>query len=136
MIRRSNRLVELTEIAEVQHVRRSAFYTLAMFWKIVTVLVERLLSLSTVLAQDHFFSDSLSLHLTSQTHKVTMRMFMGAGSWITSPQLHAADLMTFWSSPLSEWPALRGHQHLVLEQMSDWIPFGDHPLKLERYRED
>ena len=116
--------------------RRSAFYTLAMFWKIVTVLVERLLSLSTVLAQDHFFSDSLSLHLTSQTHKVTMRMFMGAGSWTTSPQLHAADLMTFWSSPLSEWPALRGHQHLVLEQMNDWIPFGDHPLKLERYRED
>ena len=80
MIRRSNRLVELTEIAEVQHVRRSAFYTLAMFWKIVTVLVERLLSLSTVLAQDHFFSDSLSLHLTSQTHKVTMMMLLGVGS--------------------------------------------------------
>ena len=61
---------------------------------------------------------------------------MGAGSWITSPQLHAADLMTFWSSSLSEWPALLGHQDLSLEQMSDWIPFGDHPLKLERYRED
>jgi hypothetical protein len=39
--------------------------------------------LSTVLAQDHFFSDSSSLHLTIKTHKVTMRMSMGAGSWIT-----------------------------------------------------
>ena len=39
--------------------------------------------LSTVLAQDHFFSDSSSLHLTFKNHKVTMRMFTGAGSWIT-----------------------------------------------------
>ena len=136
MIRRSNRLVEFTEIAEVQHVQTSIFYTLAMFWKMVGVLLERLLCLSTVLAQDHFFSDSLSLHLTSQTHKVTMRMFMGAGSWTTSPQLQAADLMTLGSSPLSEWHALRGHKHPFLEQKTDWIPFGDHPLKLERYRED
>ena len=36
--------------------------------------------LSTVLAQDHFFSDSSSLHLTIKTHKVTMMMLIGAGS--------------------------------------------------------
>ena len=36
--------------------------------------------LSTVLAQDHFFSDFLSLHLTSKTHKVTMMMLLGVGS--------------------------------------------------------
>ena len=36
--------------------------------------------LSTVLAQDHFFSDFLSLHLTSKTHKVTMMMLVGVGS--------------------------------------------------------
>ena len=34
---------------------------------------------STVLAQDHFFSDFLSLHLTSKTHKVSMMMVLGCG---------------------------------------------------------
>ena len=34
------------------------------------------LSLSTVLAQDHFFSDFLSLHLTNKNHKEAMRMLM------------------------------------------------------------
>ena len=33
---------------------------------------------STVLAQDHFFSDFLSLHLTSKTHKVAMMMLVGS----------------------------------------------------------
>ena len=58
--------------------------------------------LSTVLAQDHFFSDFLSLHLTIKTHKVSMMMLMGVGSWICSSAL-AADLMTCWSSTLTEW---------------------------------
>ena len=35
--------------------------------------------LSTVLAQDHFFSDFLSLHLTTKTHKESMMMLSGAG---------------------------------------------------------
>ena len=58
--------------------------------------------LSTVLAQDHFFSDFLSLHLTIKTHKVSMMMLMGVGSWICS-SAPAADLMTRWSSTLTEW---------------------------------
>ena len=33
-----------------------------------------LLHLSTVLAQDHFFSDHLSLHLTSKIHDLSMMM--------------------------------------------------------------
>ena len=33
-------------------------------------------SLSTVLAQDHFFSDFLSLHMTIKNHTVTMMMSM------------------------------------------------------------
>ena len=51
--------------------------------------VERL---STVLAQDHFFSDFLSLHLTHKTHKVAMMMSVGVASKI-SPSALAADLM-------------------------------------------
>ena len=42
------------------------------------------LVLSTVLAQDHFFSDFLSLHLTNKTHKESMMMLVGVGSK-TSP---------------------------------------------------
>ena len=60
--------------------------------------------LSTVLAQDHFFSDFLSLHLTTKTHKESMMMLSGAGSKI-STSAHAADLMKRWSPPLSEWPS-------------------------------
>ena len=60
--------------------------------------------LSTVLAQDHFFSDFLSLHLTTKTHKESMMMLSGAGSK-TSTSAHAADLMKRWSPPLSEWPS-------------------------------
>ena len=37
-------------------------------------------AMSTVLAQGHFFSDSLSLHLTSKTHKVAMMMPMCVNS--------------------------------------------------------
>ena len=58
--------------------------------------------LSTVLAQDHFFSDFLSLHLTIQSHKDPMMMLLGVGSRI-SPSANAADLMNQWSPPLSEW---------------------------------
>ena len=60
--------------------------------------------LSTVLAQDHFFSDFLSLHLTTKTHKESMMMLSGAG-FKTSTSAHAADLMKRWSPPLSEWPS-------------------------------
>ena len=60
--------------------------------------------LSTVVAQDHFFSDFLSLHLTTKTHKESMMMLSGAGSK-TSTSAHAADLMKRWSPPLSEWPS-------------------------------
>ena len=35
--------------------------------------------LSTVLAQDHFFSDFLSLHLTVKIHKVVMMMSASVG---------------------------------------------------------
>ena len=49
--------------------------------------------LSTVLAQDHFSSDFLSLHLTSKTHKVSMMMVLGGGFQIT-PSALAADLMS------------------------------------------
>ena len=38
-----------------------------------------LAALSTVLAQDHFFSDFLSLRLASETHKVSMMMVLGHG---------------------------------------------------------
>ena len=58
--------------------------------------------LSTVLAQDHFFSDFLSLHLTTKTHKESMMMLSGAG-FKTSTSAHVADLMTHWSPPQSEW---------------------------------
>ena len=58
--------------------------------------------LSIVLAQDHFFSDFLSLHLTTKTHKESMMMLSGAG-FKTSTSAHAADLMTYWSPPQSEW---------------------------------
>ena len=36
--------------------------------------------LSTVLAQDHFFSDFLSLRLTKKNHTLTMMMSVGAAS--------------------------------------------------------
>ena len=62
--------------------------------------------LSTLLAQDHFFSDSSSLHLTIKIHKVTMRMSMGAGSWITCSAYVAAVLMLCEGLPLSEWSSL------------------------------
>ena len=45
--------------------------------KVSNVISKLLMSnrwLSTVLAQDHFFSDYLSLHLTIQNHKVAMMM--------------------------------------------------------------
>ena len=46
----------------------------------VSNLISKLLTsnrcLSTVLAQDHFFSDFLSLHMTIKNHTVTMMMFM------------------------------------------------------------
>ena len=58
--------------------------------------------LSTVLAQDHFFSDSLSLHLTSKIHKDTMMMLLGMDSK-TSTSACSADLMKVGSQPLSEW---------------------------------
>ena len=45
------------------------------------------INLSTVLAQDHFFSDSLSLHLTIQTHKGTMMMLLGVSSKISTSVL-------------------------------------------------
>ena len=35
--------------------------------------------LSTVLAQDHFFSDFLSLHLTIKIHEVVMMMSVSVG---------------------------------------------------------
>ena len=54
--------------------------------------------LSTVLAQDHFLSDFLSLHLTSKTHKVSMMMVMGVDSKTSSTAL-AADLMSGRSPP-------------------------------------
>ena len=56
------------------------------------------LLLSTVLAQDHFSSDFLSLHLTSKTHKVSMMMVMGVDSKTSSTAL-AADLMSGRSPP-------------------------------------
>ena len=59
--------------------------------------------LSTVLAQDHFFSDSLSLHLTSKTHKVTM-MMLTAVEPKTFTSASAADLMKVrYVSPQTEW---------------------------------
>ena len=75
--------------------------------KVSNVISKLLMSngcLSTVLAQDHFFSDFLSLHLTTKTHKESMMMLSGAGSK-TSTSAHAADLMKRWSPPLSEWPS-------------------------------
>ena len=48
-------------------------------------------SLSTVLAQDHFFSDFLSLHLTTKTHKASTMMRSGVDSK-TSPSASAADI--------------------------------------------
>ena len=66
----------------------------------------RKVHLSTVLAQDHFFSDFLSLHLTSKTHKEPMMMLLGVGSK-TSPSAFAADLMNRWSPPLTEWRTRR-----------------------------
>ena len=61
--------------------------------------VERL---STVLAQDHFFSDFLSLRLTNKNHKLTMMMSVGAASKI-STSASAAALMILPRQPLSEW---------------------------------
>ena len=55
---------------------------------------------STVLAQDHFFSDCLSLHLTSKTHKVSMRMVLHGVGFKTSCSATAADLMNTRSPPL------------------------------------
>ena len=60
------------------------------------------MGLSTVLAQDRFLSDLLSLHLTSKTHKVSMMMVSGVDS-LTSLSAHAADLMNHRGPPLSEW---------------------------------
>ena len=65
----------------------------------------RALLLSTVLAQEHFFSDFLSLRLTNKTQKVTMMMFTGVVSE-TSTSASAADLMNLQRHPLSEWPSI------------------------------
>ena len=59
-------------------------------------------SVSTVLAQDHFLSDFLSLHLTSKTHKVSMMMVLDVGTR-TSSSACAADLMSVRCPHLSEW---------------------------------
>ena len=59
--------------------------------------------LSTVLAQDHFFSDSLSLHLTSKTHKVTMMM------------LTAVEPKTFASASVAVLMKVR-----VVSQHTEW----------------
>ena len=61
---------------------------------------------STVLAQDHFSSDFLSLHLTIKSHKDSMMMVLGGGYQI-SPSACAAGLMLHRSPPLTEW--LSGH---------------------------
>ena len=53
-------------------------------------------SLSTVLAQDHFFSAFLNLHLTIENHKESMMMQRDLVSKISS-SASAADLMTYWS---------------------------------------
>ena len=58
--------------------------------------------LSTVLAQDHFFSDFLSLHLTIKIHDGAMMMHEGVCS-ITSCSAFAAVLMFVWSTCQSEW---------------------------------
>ena len=54
-----------------------------------TPLVEHTI-LSTVLAQDHFFSDFLSLHLTIKIHKVAMMMCDNVSSWISCSSEHHA----------------------------------------------
>ena len=46
---------------------------------------------STVLAQDHFISDFLSLHLTTKTHKASTMMHSGVDSK-TSSSASAADI--------------------------------------------
>ena len=73
------------------------------------------MQLSTVLAQDHFFSDSLSLHLTSKIHKDTMMMLLGMDSK-TSTSACSADLMKVRSQSLSEWHYLElldGPEHIL-----------------------
>ena len=64
--------------------------------------------LSTVLAQDHFFSDFLSLRLTKKNHTLTMMMSVGAASKI-SVSASAAALMILSRQPLSEWQVFIKH---------------------------
>ena len=59
--------------------------------------------LSTVLAQDRFFSDFLSLHLTIKIHKVAMMMHVSVMPHI-SYSAPAAALMPVGCTRLSEWP--------------------------------
>ena len=68
-------------------------------WLAATPEIQRL---STVLAQDHFFSDFLSLRLTKKNHTLTMMMSVGAASKI-SVSASAAALMILPRQPLSEW---------------------------------
>ena len=68
----------------------------------------RSLRLSTVLAQDHFFSDFLSLRLTKKNHTLTMMMSVGAASKI-SVSASAAALMILSRQPLSEWQVFIKH---------------------------
>ena len=42
----------------------------------LTLHVMRVADLSTVLAQDHFYSDFLSLHVTVKTNNTAMMMFV------------------------------------------------------------
>ena len=60
------------------------------------------LVLSTVLAQDHFSSDFLSLHLAIKDHKEAMMMVRRL--WLPDFfSVSAAGLMKFWSPPVTEW---------------------------------
>ena len=59
--------------------------------------------LSTVLAQDHFFSDFLSLHLTTKTHKASTMMHSGVDSKTSSSASAANIYESFSGRPLSEW---------------------------------
>ena len=85
---------------------------------------------STVLAQDHFFSDFLSLHLTSKTHKVTMMMLLGVGSR-NSNSGFTADLMNHESLPPSEWHTGTGSHSQgceIMQKLFDGLPL--HGLNL------
>ena len=66
---------------------------LCAYYEHIRIAFFRFLGSSTVLAQDRFFSDSVSLHLTSKTHKVTMMMFIHSFAPDFKAALRAAGLM-------------------------------------------